>query len=207
MAAIASRWFRRKASQRRTGSGLRVARFTQRETVRSEMSKPSLSSSPWMRGAPHVGFSATMRKISSRTSELIGFRPTACRAREIQLQYNRKPVRCQRTTVSGVTRINDLFQPDQTLRSTSQNNLSTELNRGRGRFDAEPAVVAVGRGSRGGVLLGSERQKQPSRADVEGAQTSRDHSEERAAQVRLEVIDSAHAQSFGEAQHPERLTS
>jgi hypothetical protein len=37
---------------------------------------------------------------------------------------------------------------------------------------AEPAVVAEGRGSRGGVLLGSERQKQPSRADFEGAQTS-----------------------------------
>src|SRR6516225_417829 len=31
----------------------------QRDTVRSETSKPSLSKSPWMRGAPHVGFSAT----------------------------------------------------------------------------------------------------------------------------------------------------
>src|ERR1019366_8371435 len=101
--------------------------------VRSEMSKPSLSSSPWMRGAPHVGFSATMRKISSRTSLLIGFLPTAFRAREIQLQYSRKPARCQRTTVSGVTRINDLFQPAQTLRRTTQNSLSTELSRGRGQ--------------------------------------------------------------------------
>src|ERR1035437_9892112 len=115
IAAIASRWFRRKAGQRRAGSGLRVARFTQRETVRSEMPKPSLSSSPWMRGAPHVGFSATIRKISSRTSLLIGFLPTAFRAREIQPQYSRKPARYQRTTVSGETRINDLFQPDQAL--------------------------------------------------------------------------------------------
>ncbi len=134
IAAIASRWLRRKASQRRAGSGSWFACFTQRETVRSEMSKPSLRSSPWMRGAPQVGFSATMRKISSRTSLLIGFLPTACRAREIQLQYSRNPARCQRTTVSGVTRINDLFQPDQTFRKTSQNNLSTELSRGRGRF-------------------------------------------------------------------------
>ncbi len=54
------------------------ARLTHRDTVRSEMSKPSLSSSPWMRGAPHVGFSATIRKISSRTSLLIGLLPTSC---------------------------------------------------------------------------------------------------------------------------------
>src|ERR1035441_9570218 len=135
IAAIALRWFLRKAGQRRAGSGLRVARFTQRETVRSEMPKPSLSSSPWMRGAPQVGFSVAMRKISSRTSLLIGFLPTACRAREIQLQYSRNPVRCHRTTVSGVTRINDLFPPDHDLRRTTQNSLPTELSRGRGRFE------------------------------------------------------------------------
>src|ERR1017187_6924283 len=46
IAAIASRWFRRKDSQRRAGSGSSVARLTQRETVRSEMSKPSLRRSP-----------------------------------------------------------------------------------------------------------------------------------------------------------------
>ena len=38
------------------GSGSRCARFIQRETVRSETSKLSMRSSPWMRGAPHVGF-------------------------------------------------------------------------------------------------------------------------------------------------------
>src|SRR5215469_11689888 len=37
-------------------------------TLRSDTSKPSTSSSPWMRGAPQVGFSATTRKITSRTS-------------------------------------------------------------------------------------------------------------------------------------------
>ena len=131
---MASRWLRRNSSQRRAGSGSWVARFTQRETVRSEMSKPSLSSSPWMRGAPHLGFSATMRKISSRISLLIGFLPTAFRAREIQRQYSRNPARCHRTTVSGVTRINGRFQPDQTFRKTTQNSRSTELSRGRGRL-------------------------------------------------------------------------
>jgi hypothetical protein len=40
----------------------------------------------------------------------------------------------------------------------------------------------------------------PSQAEVEGTQTLGDHSEKRAAQVRLQVIDSADPQSFGEAQ-------
>jgi hypothetical protein len=35
------------------------ARFIQREIVRSGMSNPSISSTPWMRGAPQVGLSAT----------------------------------------------------------------------------------------------------------------------------------------------------
>ena len=60
----------------------------------SEMSNPSISSSPWMRGAPQVGFSTTMRKINSRTSFGVGLRPTGPRTREISLQYMRKPARC-----------------------------------------------------------------------------------------------------------------
>lgn len=63
-----TRWLRRKASQRLAGSGSLGARLIHRETVLSETSKPSMRSSPWMRGAPHVGFSATIWKISSRTS-------------------------------------------------------------------------------------------------------------------------------------------
>src|SRR6516162_260711 len=64
IAATTSWWLRRKASHRLPGSGSLGARFIQREIVRSEMSNPSISSSPWMRGAPQVGFSATMRKIN-----------------------------------------------------------------------------------------------------------------------------------------------
>ena len=48
-----------KVSQRLASSGSRGVRFIQREIVRSETSKPSMRSSPWMRGAPHVGFSTT----------------------------------------------------------------------------------------------------------------------------------------------------
>jgi hypothetical protein len=44
---------------------------------RSETSKPSMRSLPWMRGAPHVGFSTTIRKINSRTSFDVCRLPTA----------------------------------------------------------------------------------------------------------------------------------
>src|SRR6266853_6666470 len=64
MAAIASRWFRRKASQRLAQSGSLGARFIQREMVLSESSKPSMRSSPWIRGAPQVGFSTSIQPAS-----------------------------------------------------------------------------------------------------------------------------------------------
>ena len=56
-----------------------------------------------MRGAPQVGFSATMRKIRSRTSLNVCLLRTCLLALETNPQYSRKPPRCQRTTVSGVT--------------------------------------------------------------------------------------------------------
>jgi len=46
IAAIASRWLRRKASQRLAGSGRLGALFIQREIVLSKSSKPSMRSSP-----------------------------------------------------------------------------------------------------------------------------------------------------------------
>jgi len=47
-----------------------------------------------MRGAPQVGFSATMRKISSRNSRLTHFLPARLRCRESHVQYNLNPARC-----------------------------------------------------------------------------------------------------------------
>ena len=44
------------------------------DTVRSETRKPSLSGSPWIRGAPHR-FSFTMRATSSRSSASVLGRP------------------------------------------------------------------------------------------------------------------------------------
>src|SRR5258708_39809550 len=63
-----------------------------------------------MRGAPQVGFSATMRKINFRTSPDSLFLPTCFLTFEIRLQYSRNPARCHRTTVSGVTTRTDFFR-------------------------------------------------------------------------------------------------
>ena len=145
MAAIASRWFRRKASQRLAGSESLGARLIQREMVLSERSKPSMRSSPCILGAPQVGLSATIRKISSRTSLGVGLLPTSLRTLEISLQYIRKPVRCQRTTVSGVTMMRDSFQADQTRRAMTQKSLSKRPRLGRGcrRFSTASCCRSV----------------------------------------------------------------
>jgi len=131
IAAIASRWLRRNASQRLAGSGSRGARRIQREMVRSETSKPSMRNSPWMRGAPHVGFSAIIRKINSRTSFGVCLRPTCVLTLEISLQYIRtSPVPPDQ--VSGVTMMRECFRADQTRRATTQKSLSKMPRLGRG---------------------------------------------------------------------------
>src|SRR3712207_4669090 len=67
----------------------------------SETSKPSLSSSPWIFGAPQPGFSCARRRIRSCTSlEIFGL---PGRGRDLQRQYSRKPARCHAMTVSGLS--------------------------------------------------------------------------------------------------------
>src|SRR5258707_15723433 len=83
-----------------------------------------------MRGAPQVGFSATMRKINFRTSPDSLFLPTCFLTFEIKLQYSRNPARCQRTTVSGVTTRRDLFQSVQNRHASTQKSLSKGLSFG-----------------------------------------------------------------------------
>src|SRR3981189_3251621 len=62
---------------------------------------PSLSSSPWIRGAPHSGLAMLISPISRRISNgTVGLPP---RAFDFHRQYNRKPARCHLTTVSGLT--------------------------------------------------------------------------------------------------------
>src|SRR5580658_3818913 len=104
----------------------------QRNTVRSERSNPSIFSSLWIRGAPHVEFSATMRKISSRNSLLTHFLPARTRRCESHVQYSLNPARCQRTQVSGWTKINVCIRSGQSRRKITQNSLSEVETCGRG---------------------------------------------------------------------------
>src|SRR5262245_43188053 len=62
------------------------------ETVDSATSKPILSSSPWMRGAPHNGFSLLICRIRSRNSRSIFGRPARCR--DFHRQNALNPERC-----------------------------------------------------------------------------------------------------------------
>src|SRR5258707_10011665 len=60
MAAMSDAWLRRKVDQPRDGGPHRLTMYF--ATLDCETSKPSLSSSPWTRGAPHSG----QRRVSGR---------------------------------------------------------------------------------------------------------------------------------------------
>jgi hypothetical protein len=72
-------------------------------TVDWAISMPSLSSSPWMRGAPHRGFSRLIRR--TRLPMLADRAGRPAPRRDFQRQNRRKPVRCQRSRVSGLKMI------------------------------------------------------------------------------------------------------
>ena len=74
-----------------------------------------------MRGAPQVGFSATIRRIKARTSLLTRLRPPTRLTLEIQVQYKRNPARCHFTTVLGVTNTRGFLRPDQHVFNATQN--------------------------------------------------------------------------------------
>src|SRR5712691_11514201 len=66
-----------------------------------------------MRGAPQIGLSRLILRIRSRTCFGTVGRPGFPR-RTFQVQNNRKPFRCQPTTVSGLTITRALRQSPQT---------------------------------------------------------------------------------------------
>src|SRR5437879_9541415 len=90
-----------------------------------------------MRGAPQVEFSATIRKIRSRTSLEVLLRPTIRRPLEIARQYIANPDRCQRTTVSGPTMMRACFHSDQNLRTRTQKSLSRAASLGPGMLSLQ----------------------------------------------------------------------
>ena len=83
---------------------------------------PSLRSSPWILGAPQSGLAMLMSRINCLTSGATFGRPP--RGRDFHRQYKRKPARCQRITVSGLTIAKALstsgakpYSPTNTVRS------------------------------------------------------------------------------------------
>src|SRR5207302_6130363 len=96
MAAIACAWLRKNVFQPCDGDPPCTMYF---ETVDWATSKPSINSSPWIRDAPHFGFSLPIRRMRSRNSRSIFGRPA--RLRDFQRQYAVKPARCQGRMVSG----------------------------------------------------------------------------------------------------------
>src|SRR6266702_2768118 len=74
MAAMPFRWFRRKVVQVWLALGVRGRVRRQRETLRSETSKPRRINSPWIRGAPQE-FSEAILRMRALTSRGRGGRP------------------------------------------------------------------------------------------------------------------------------------
>ena len=102
-----------------------------RETLRSPMSMPSLSNSPWILGAPQALLAVAIWRMSCLTSAETS-RSAGRRAQDLQRQKRRKPARCQRTTVSGFTTMRASAQRDQTWESSSQKARPVGRSRGRG---------------------------------------------------------------------------
>jgi hypothetical protein len=82
MAAMSGAWLRKKVRDPWLGDALRLTMYF--TTLDCAISNPSLSSSPWMRGAPQSGFSTLIRRINARSSVSIRGRPP-CR-RDFQRQ-------------------------------------------------------------------------------------------------------------------------
>src|SRR5258708_29004133 len=93
-------WFSRKV--RHVCEGGFNGRIMYLLTLVAPMSMPSLRSSPWIRGAPQIGLSRLIFRISLRISFDTGGRPGWPR-RTFQVQNNRNPLRCQAMTVAGLT--------------------------------------------------------------------------------------------------------
>ena len=102
------------------------------ETVASETSKPSLASSPWIRGAPQPLLFAISQN-SLRTSRSILGRPGGRFFLEIRVQSCRKRSLCHLTSVSGFTITRRSAHPGQACRRATQKPRSTASRSGRGR--------------------------------------------------------------------------
>ena len=127
---MSSLWFRKNATQRFTWSGSAGSRGMYRDTVFSEMMKPSFVSSAWIRGAPQP--SCAMSRMSRRISASTRGRP-GCRRWEILAQYRRNRARFHSATVPALTMTRRLAHAGHDSRSATQRARSTSSSGGRGR--------------------------------------------------------------------------
>src|SRR5258705_8471875 len=95
-----------------------------RATVDWLTENPSFSNSPWILGAPQFGFARAISAMKRRRSASFRGRPNGTRA--FHFQKRRKPCRCQRTTVSGLTMRRTRRQRGQTWERQDQKALSME---------------------------------------------------------------------------------
>ena len=99
-----------------------------RRTVRGETRIPSFtSSSEAIRSSPHVQFAAAMSAINSRRSAGNRGRPPGD---DLQRQNSRKPFRCHRTSVSGLTTVRTRRQSINCDSATSALRVASSAGRG-----------------------------------------------------------------------------
>ena len=108
--------------------GGRLTRGMYLATVVCPTSMPSFSSSPWIRGAPQSGLARLTSRMSRRISSSAFGRPP--RGFDFQRHQSRKPARCQRITVSGLTMVRASSTLGATRYSTDNMNRSTLRNAG-----------------------------------------------------------------------------
>jgi hypothetical protein len=154
-----------------------------------------------------VRFSATMRKISSRRSLLVGFLPTTACLREIHFQYSSNPARCQRTTVSGCTITSAPFHPGQSWRNRTQKTRSEVARRGREHLWV--AAASCCRKARFSKRKSRREHRSPVmsiRKRFNGRSMAPfSHRRHRSARL-FEPLESALVRSFGEAQRRSLLS-
>jgi len=123
-------WFVEKMSARFGWGDLRC-RTIYLLTLVSPMSIPSLSNSPWMRGATPewIGTAHGTDQVPNFLREQRAFR--FFRAETFQVQNNRKPFRCQAMTVSVLTMTSADLQSAQAPDNHAQKIRSAAVNLGR----------------------------------------------------------------------------
>src|SRR5215468_6206314 len=107
-------------------------------TLVSPTLMPSLSSSLWIREAPHSRLSRLILRMSTRTSAATSGRPDRP-WRTFHVQNRRKPCRCQPITVSGLTITRAERQSRHTWANQAHHEfqlLESDLATAEGCFDA-----------------------------------------------------------------------